>query len=99
MANAYKDMRYIIDTAGATLLKAGLTPGRGNLRVKGIRWVAATTAGHTCIIQDADSIVLWESVCTGANYVESDQIEREWVTDFKVTTLASGRLYVYLGKW
>jgi hypothetical protein len=62
--------------------------------LKGIRWVGATTAGHACIIQDADSVVLWESLASGANYVESDLMERTWQKDFKLTTLGSGRVYI-----
>lgn len=96
MANIFKEKRFIIDTAGATLLKY-LAPGEGpNLRIKAIRWVGATTAGHACIIQDEDSIVYWESLASGSNYIESDLTERVWQKDFKVTTLASGRLYIHL---
>jgi hypothetical protein len=97
MANIYKERRFIIDTAGSTLLRSTLAPGESlNTRVKAIRWVGATTAGHACVIQDEDGIVYWESLASGSNYIESDLTERVWQKDFKVTTLASGRLYIYL---
>lgn len=66
------------------------------LRVKGVRWVGATTAGHTAIIHDRNSRIVWRSVATGANYVESDLIENDW-DGLIVPTLASGILYIELG--
>ena len=102
MANTYKEHRFILDTAHAdNLIKATVGNSAGVhfpriLRIKGIRWVAATTATHTAIIQDEDGIVYWESICSGANYVESDLTEREWQKDFKLTALGSGRVYIYL---
>lgn len=97
MPNLFKEKRFIIDTPGATLLRALLAPGEGPiLGIKNIRWVGATTAGHACVIQDADGVTYWESLASGANYVESDLAERHWQKDFQVTTLASGRLYIYL---
>ena len=97
MANIFKEKRFILDTAGTTLLKGTLAPGESrDLRIKGIRWVGATTAGHACVIQDEDSVVYWESLASGANYIESDLMERVWQKDFKLVTLASGRVYIYL---
>jgi hypothetical protein len=95
--NQYRERRFIIDTAGTTLLRSTLAPGEPtNLYVKSIRWVGATTAGHAAVVQDEDSVVYWESLAAGSNYVESDLTERVWQKDFKVTTLQSGRLYIYL---
>ena len=98
MANAYKENRFIIDTAGTTLLRGTLASGESSiLLIKGIRWVSKTaSAGDQAIIQDADGIVYWESVASGSNYVESDLLERKWQKDFKVTTLTTGTLYIYL---
>jgi len=98
MANSYKNQRYILDTAGDTLLKAALTPGRGELVINGIRWVGSTTAGHLCVILDEDGVVLWESIASGANYVEKDSIEMYWPLDFSLPTLGSGVVYIYTGK-
>lgn len=100
IANVFRERRFIIDTPGATLLRAALAPGESanSLNVKAIRWVGATTAGHACVIQDSDGIVYWESVAAGSNYVESDLTERVFQKDFAVPTLASGRLYIYLSQ-
>lgn len=73
----------------------GANPGP-NLRIKGIRWVGATTAGHACVIQREDGLVYWESLAAGANGVEESFTERVWQKDFKLVTLGSGRVYIYL---
>lgn len=97
MANIFKEHRFILDTAGSTLLRSTLAPGAPrDLYIKGIRWVGATTAAHAAVIQDEDGVVYWESLAAGSNYVESDLTERVWQKDFKLTTLGSGRLYIYL---
>lgn len=97
MANRFKTDRFIIETAGATFLRASLAPGvPALLKIKNIRWVGGTTAGHQCIIRDAGGETYWESVASGPNYVESDLEDRLWQEDFAVTTLASGTLYIYL---
>lgn len=101
MANAYNGYSntFILDTAHASnLLRSTLAPDLPQVMgVKNIRWVGATTAGHACIIQDADGVVLWESLASGANYVESDLTERVWRKDIKLPTLGSGRLYITVG--
>lgn len=101
MANNFVNDLFILDTAASTLIKAQQATAKGVsfptvIVIKNIRWVAATTAGHACIIQDENSVVLWESLASGANYVESDLTERTWRLDFKLTTLGSGRVYITL---
>ena len=90
MANDLTKNPWKIDTAAATVLSTL------KLRVKGVRWVGATTAGHTAVIHDQNSRLVWTSVATGANYVESDLIENDW-DGLIVPTLASGILYLELG--
>jgi len=66
------------------------------IRIKSIRWVGATTAGHAAEVQDGGGEIIWSSLASGANYVESDLIENihtHWV-GLKVPTLASGKLYI-----
>lgn len=89
MANDISADPWIIDTAAATVLSTNM------LNIKSIRWVGATTAGHTAIIHDKDSNVIWSSVASGANYVESEIVE-QWVHGLIVPTLASGVLYIQL---
>ena len=70
------------------------------VRVKGIRWVGATTAGHTATITDAAGKIKWTSVASGANYVEGDeqyaQERGQNYAGLTVSTLASGTLYIEL---
>lgn len=98
MANAFAGNRFIIDTAAATLLNANLIQLPLPIKVKGIRWVASTTNAHTAIIQDSNSIVLWEAIETTATLgrPQESTIPMVWSLDFKVTALGSGRLYIYI---
>lgn len=80
----------IITAASGTLVRSE------PLTVRQIRWVGATTAGHSVVIQDPSDNILWDSVAAGANYVEADSLNREWAAGFKVTTLDSGVLRVYV---
>lgn len=66
-----------------------------SITVLQIRWVGATLAGHSCVIQDLDGNLLWDSKAGGGNYVEADTVIREWLHGFKVTTLDSGALRIY----
>lgn len=68
------------------------------LTIKQVRWIGATTAGHQCVIQDANDNILWDSEAAGANYVEADSLDREWRDGFKVTTLDSGALRIYVAR-
>lgn len=94
MANDLLKNPWKVDTAAATVLTTAA------LRVRGVRWVGATTAGHTAIIHDQNARVVWSGVATGANYAESDMIntgDRGWDWDgLIVPTLASGILYIEL---
>lgn len=75
---------------------AALTTDR--VRLLGFRWVAAATAGDTCIVTDAAGIVIWESVAAGADYVESDMFPVARIyKGLTVSALDSGRLYVSFG--
>jgi len=89
MANQTTTDPWVIDTAGAGVLFAGRN------RIKGVRWVGGTTAGHAASITDTAGNVRWASVCPGANNVEIDEVdEREYRTGIVVPTLASGVLYI-----
>lgn len=65
MANDVTKIPWILDTA------ATITTDRVRCN---LRWVGATTAGHTCLIKDNGGRVVWRSVASGANYVESDAV-------------------------
>lgn len=95
MANLLGTHPLIIDTPSGTAL---LTEP---IRIQKIRWIGATTAGHTAVVTDVNNNVFWESVASGANYVESEdwsnlRWERRVMNGLKVPTLASGKLELYL---
>lgn len=89
----------IVDTAYTdpdTFLKdvaLGKTPA---VKVKSLRWVGATTAGHECVVQDRDSEVIWAAKAEGANVEVVDDVCKMWTNGFKVPTLGSGKLYIAL---
>jgi hypothetical protein len=94
MANDITKWPLVIDTASGT---AVLT---SSLRIKKIRWVNATTAGHQASIQDQNGNIFWESIASGANYVEesdfsTEESHRPVLYGLKVPTLGSGKLYLY----
>lgn len=90
MANNLTGNPWIIDTPGAGLLVSG------DVDVKMLRWVGATTAGHQAIAQNGLSQVEWEDVAAGANYSTSEEGPFFFAQGLKVTTLASGKLYIYV---
>lgn len=91
MANDLTTNPWVIDTASASVLSSML------MRVKTVRWVGATTAGHKATIKDRNGKVMWDSVAAGANYVESELIEDITSWDgIAVTALDSGKLYITL---
>jgi len=91
MANQTTANPWVIDTPGAAVLYEGPN------RIKGVRWVGATTAGHAAEITDTAGTVRWSSVAQGANNVEIDEVdERQPYTGIKVPTLGSGKLHIEL---
>ncbi len=94
MANNLQQNPLIIDTASGSAL---LTHA---FRIKKIRWVGGTTAGHEAVLQHQNGQVFWASVCPGANYVEETDFSlmgqhRTVLNGIKVPTLGSGKLYIY----
>lgn len=89
MANNISNRPMIIDTPSGSILFAQI------FRVRGIRWVGATTAGHLVQVTDQADLIKWASVAAGANQVESDFVadEKMW-NGLKVPTLQSGVLYI-----
>ena len=93
MANAYAkgSNTWLIDTAAATVIDARL------LRIVSIKWIGATTAGHTAVVTDAAGGRVWSSVAAGANF-ESGSYEggQQNILGLIVPTLASGVLEIVL---
>lgn len=67
----------------------------GRFKVLGIRWVGATTAGHTVVIKDVDGNIVWASVADAANFLDESIIE-QWRDGITVDTLGSGIIYINL---
>lgn len=61
------------------------------------RWVDATTADHNCILKDGNGIIIWDSECDGADFVDSLvwPIDGSPIRGLDVDTLDSGLLYLY----
>lgn len=90
MANDTTGNPWKLDTTG--VITTGL------LRVRGVRWVGGTTAGHAATILDNNGDTLWTSVASGANYVESDLINSgptgwNW-QGLNLSALQSGTVYI-----
>ncbi|HXK36989.1 MAG TPA: hypothetical protein VJ553_05410 [Candidatus Paceibacterota bacterium] len=66
--------------------------------VKHLRWVGATTAGHQLIVSDVDGNVMWESVADGQYMIDVHPFYRS-IKGITVTTMGSGKLYVYCASW
>lgn len=83
-----------IDTADPGIL------WNDGLRVRKIRWVGATTAGHRVTVEDQYGNLFWESICPGPDYVEESDFSmlktpRGVLTGLIVEVLDSGTLYIY----
>ena len=69
-----------------------------------IRWVGATTAGHQAIVKDNKTSpdTVYEGLANGANFIDERSFGAEYagprrvVGGLAVTTLESGKLYIYL---
>jgi len=91
MSNLIDRDPMIIDTPGVSVLRTD------PIRVRGIRWVGATTAGHQAIVTDQFGTIKWHSIANGGNNVEGDRLDNErlW-SGLIVPTLESGKLYIEL---
>lgn len=88
MPNILTGNPHVIDTPGAAMIFVD------QLRVKSVRWVGGTSAGHVAEIQDENSNVLWRSVANAANEDKQSLIENLFWKGYKVTILQSGKLYI-----
>ncbi len=88
MANAWKRTGiWVIDTAAATVIDAK------RLKIRSIRWVGATTAGHTAELTDKTGARIWSAVAADVNN-EEEVYRDQWVDGLICPTLQSGVLEV-----
>ena len=91
MANAFFEHHWVLDTASATAITQDVIEGV-------LRWVAPSAgAADMVVIQDKNGNSVWESVATGANYVEETPFSLH-ADGFILATIDSGRVYVYFAK-
>jgi len=90
MANDTSRRPWALDTA------AVITTDR--VRVRGLRWIGATTLAHVCQVEDKNGERIWDSVATGANFKDETQFGEGQGADFdgfELAVISSGILYVY----
>lgn len=66
----------------------------GRIKIRTIRWVGATTAGHTLQITDTNGNIIFESEADGANFIDVHPMY-EIFDGITVSTMSSGDFYVY----
>lgn len=92
MANAFFEHRWVLDTASAT-------PVTQDVIEATIRWVApAASAGDRVEIQDKNGDPVWESVASGANYVEESPFSFHADGLIFATNEGGGKVYLYFHK-
>lgn len=95
MSNVLTGNPLVLDTANTTDILLAK-----RVEIVKIRWVSELgSSGDNVVIKDSDSVTRWESVCDGANYVESESWHPDYpfiVYGLILHTLGSGTLYLYL---
>ncbi len=96
MANSLLQNPWLIDTPTLFSLCTGMY-----VRIKHIRLVGGTTAGHVALLVDDSSNVVWRTVVAAANFVESDLHHNEVAVavpvGLRAAALQSGTLFVTYG--
>lgn len=88
MANDFGAGQWQIDAVMAT-------PYPSYVKVANIIWTDQAAAGDQLIIVDRNNKVIIDIKANGANVVQSIG-NMGWVNGFKVSTLTSGKVYVYM---
>ena len=88
MANNFTANPWVVDTVMAT-------PITQNLKISNIIWTEQIAAGDQLVIQDQAGNVILDIKASSANIVQTLG-NFQWVNGLKVTTLTSGKLYIYI---
>lgn len=88
MANNLNGPVHELDTVGVVTTN--------DTTIRYIRWFAkAAVAGDEVILHDASARVIWRSVASGANYIESDYPNLPCKGGYVINTLAANtKLYI-----
>lgn len=89
MANTFNVNPWVIDTVMATSSSAN------PVLVRNIIWTDQVAAGDQLIIVDASGNVIIDIKASVANVVQALG-NMGWVSGLKVTTLTSGKVYIYV---
>lgn len=90
MANALHQKVWVIDTAAATNVTDA------PVEIVGVRYVGNTTASDDAEIADGDGNVIWAAKGAAKDAEIDSQIRFRSNNGFRVPTLDSGKLYIYL---
>lgn len=89
MANSFQVNPWVVDTVMAT-------PAAPNpVLVRNIIWTDQVAAGDQLIIQDSNGNVIIDIKASVANVVQTLG-NFGWVSGIRVTTLTSGKVYIYV---
>lgn len=90
MANVVTGNVWVIDTGSAALATRDVI-------VRGVRWVGATTNAHEAILTNAAGTVVWASKAATAGLgIDTESAQPFAANGLSVTSLGSGKLYVYV---
>jgi hypothetical protein len=87
MANSLGTNPWVVDTVMATAYKA-------QVKISNVVWSEQAAAGDQLVIKDQNGNVIIDIKCNTANTYETLG-SLGWVNGFQVTTIGSGKLYVY----
>lgn len=90
-----KTNTYIIDAVWHAT-NSPLSGRNDIIRVKSVRWVGAADGDELVITNYNDTVEIWRSIATAADFSDSFLVEDDWMDGFKVITLGSGRVYIDL---
>ena len=66
MANDLSRRPWFLDTV------AVITTDR--VRIRKLRWLGGTTAGHACQVEDSNGEIIWRSLPNRANFIHQTKI-------------------------
>lgn len=85
----------VTNAIGIIKMTAAADAVTGKMKIDFIRWVGATTAGHSLVLKDTAGNTIFESVADGANFIDVHRVPIV-VDGVDLDTMGSGTLYLYL---
>jgi hypothetical protein len=96
MANVLNFNPYKVDTVMTSSFfnSTPIIPALGPLQLLEIYWLNPLTVGDTFVVTDGHGNVIKTGRCEAAGQSQIFQMYGKKISDFQVTTLASGVLYI-----